>query len=168
MIVKCTNADMESICAIINDAAIVYKGVIPDDRWHEPYMPFEELKSEVDKGVCFRGFRNDEGLVGVMGSQKVKDVTLIRHAYVKSSERGKGIGSRLLNHLIALTEKPILIGTWKAAVRAVRFYEKHGFIKVSESEKNRLLKTYWTIPERQIETSVVLVDSNWRNCTTAA
>jgi GNAT superfamily N-acetyltransferase len=161
MIIKCTNIDVESICSIINDAAIAYKGIIPDDRWHEPYMTLAELESEIEKGVDFWGYKSDHGLIGVMGIQNVQEVTLIRHAYVKSSERGKGIGTQLLHHLIAMTEKPILIGTWKAAVWAVRFYEKQGFEMVSEIEKNKLLKTYWTIPERQIETSVVLADSTW-------
>jgi GNAT superfamily N-acetyltransferase len=161
MIKQCTIADLESICGIINDAAIAYKGVIPDDRWHEPYMPLDELEEEIEKGVEFRGFTSDKGLVGVMGIQDAREVTLIRHAYVKTCERGKGIGRSLLNHLMVLTEKPVLIGTWKAAVWAVRFYEKNGFTMVSEIEKNRLLKTYWTIPERQIETSVVLADSKW-------
>lgn len=148
------------MCGIINDAAMAYKDVIPDDRWHEPYMPVEELKSEIEKGVDFWGYKSERGLIGVMGIQKVYDVTLIRHAYVETCERGKGIGTKLLNHLITQTERPILIGTWKAAVWAVRFYEKHGFMVVPEIEKNKLLKTYWTIPERQIETSMVLIQSN--------
>lgn len=148
------------MCGIINDAAMAYKDVIPDDRWHEPYMPVEELKSEIEKGVEFWGYKSERGLIAVMGIQNVNDVTLIRHAYVETCERGKGIGTKLLNHLITQTERPILIGTWKAAVWAVRFYEKHGFMVVPEIEKNKLLKTYWTIPERQIETSVVLIQSN--------
>jgi GNAT superfamily N-acetyltransferase len=160
MIIKCTDDDAESICAIINDAAIIYKGVIPADRWHEPYMPLDELKSEIEKGVEFRGYKRDGELIGVMGIQHVRDVTLIRHAYIKSVEQGKGIGTLLLRHLVALAERPVLIGTWKAAVWAIRFYEKHGFFVVGENEKNALLKTYWTIPERQIETSVVLIQSN--------
>jgi GNAT superfamily N-acetyltransferase len=167
MIIKCNGTDLESICAIINDAAVAYKGVIPDDRWHEPYMPLDDLESEIEKGVEFWGFASDTGLVGVMGIQDVREVTLIRHAYVKTCERGKGFGTRLLNHLMVLTEKPVLMGTWKAAVWAVKFYEKNGFTMVSEVEKNRLLETYWTIPERQIETSVVLADSNWSRNNTA-
>lgn len=160
MIIKCTNDDVQRMCGIINDAAMAYKDVIPDDRWHEPYMPVEELKSEIEKGVEFWGYKSERGLIAVMGIQNVNDVTLIRHAYVETCERGKGIGTKLLNHLITQTERPILIGTWKAAVWAVRFYEKHGFMVVPEIEKNKLLKTYWTIPERQIETSVVLIQSN--------
>lgn len=160
MIIKCTKDDVESICSIINDAAIAYKGVIPDDRWHEPYMPLEELKSEIEKGVEFWGYKNESGPIGVMGIQNVKGVTLIRHAYVATCERGKGVGTKLLNHLITQTERPVLIGTWKAAVWAIKFYEKNGFTRVTEEKKTKLLQTYWTIPERQIETSVVLVRSN--------
>jgi GNAT superfamily N-acetyltransferase len=155
------------MCSIVNDAAMAYKGVIPHDRWHEPYMPLDELAMEMERGVEFWGFTNTTGLVGVMGIQNVKEVALIRHAYVKSSERGTGIGTRLLHHLVAMTERPILIGTWKAAVWAISFYEKNGFSLVTEIEKNRLLKTYWTIPERQIETSVVLVDAKWIRANTA-
>jgi GNAT superfamily N-acetyltransferase len=161
MIKKCKISDLEIIYNIINDAAIVYKGVIPNDRWHEPYMPLNELKSEIEKGVDFWGFWDNEQLIGVMGIQNIKDVTLIRHAYVKFHERNKGIGSQLLKYLIILADKPILIGTWKDAVWAIKFYEKNNFKMVSEIEKNKLLKTYWTIPERQIETSVVLVDKKW-------
>lgn len=160
MIRKCGAADLENIFTVINDAAVAYKGVIPDDRWHEPYMPLGELRSEIKKGVAFWGFEDSGELVGVMGIQNVKDVTLIRHAYVKTSERGKGIGTALLRHLLKLAERPVLIGTWKDAVWAIAFYEKNGFTAVSEEEKNRLLKKYWTIPERQVETSVVLVSLN--------
>jgi N-acetylglutamate synthase-like GNAT family acetyltransferase len=154
----CTESDFEAIYEIVNDAAQAYKGVIPADRWHEPYMSREELQHEIDAGVRFWGYEEDGTLVGVMGIQDVQDVTLIRHAYVRTTQRRKGIGGKLLSHLLTLTGRPILIGTWAAATWAIQFYEKHGFRLVSEEEKNRLLKTYWSIPERQVRTSVVLVE----------
>ena len=157
MIRPCIDSDVPNIFAIVNDAARAYKGVIPSDCWHEPYMPLEELKEEITQGVNFRGYEDGSQLVGIMGMQPVKDVTLIRHAYVKTGMRNRGIGGRLLSHLLGQIDGNILVGTWKAAVWAVRFYEKHGFRLVSEEEKNRLLKKYWNIPVRQIETSVVLV-----------
>ena len=157
-IAPCSIEDAPAIYGIINDAAQAYKGVIPTDRWREPYMPASELQSEISKGVRFYGYWEADRLVGVMGIQDVKDVTLIRHAYVRTNHRGRGIGGHLLGYLRQLTSRPILIGTWKAASWAIGFYEKHGFALVSEDEKNRLLKTYWTIPDRQIEESVVLVD----------
>ena len=162
MIRKCTEDDFETIFEIVNDSAIAYKGVIPDDRWHEPYMPMEEVRQEIDDGVVFWGFEKDGDLLGVMGIQDRGDVVLIRHAYVRTSSREQGIGANLLRHLESLTEKPILIGTWKAASWAISFYEKNGYYQVSEEEKNRLLQKYWSIPERQIETSVVLANSTWR------
>jgi len=157
MIRPCTNSDAPNIFAIVNDAAQAYKGVIPADCSHELYMTVEELKEEIAAGVKFWGYEDGDQLIGVMGVQPVKGVTLIRHAYVKTGMRNRGIGGKLLAHLLGQTEGKILVGTWKAAGWAVRFYEKHGFQLVSEEEKNRLLKTYWNIPERQIETSVVLV-----------
>ena len=157
MIRPCTDSDVPNIFAIVNDAAQAYKGVIPPDRWHEPYMPLEELKNEIAAGVRFWGFESDGRLVGIMGMQPVKDVTLIRHAYVRTEMRNGGIGGKLMAHLLEQADGKILVGTWKAADWAVRFYQKRGFKQVSEAEKNRLLKTYWNIPERQIETSVVLV-----------
>jgi GNAT superfamily N-acetyltransferase len=153
---QCTPDDLDELFVIINDSAMAYRGVIPADRWHEPYMPMDELRGEIDSGVRFWGLENGDMLVGVMGIQDVKDVTLIRHAYVRTSMRGRGIGSLLLEHLVRLTDRPLLIGTWADASWAVRFYEKHGFRRVSAEEKNRLLKKYWSIPERQVETSVVL------------
>jgi N-acetylglutamate synthase-like GNAT family acetyltransferase len=159
MIRPCNTADFEAIYEIVNDAAVAYKGVIPADRWHEPYMPREELRYEIDAGVRFWGYEENGELIGVMGIQDVQDVTLIRHAYVRTTQRRKGIGGKLLSHLLTLTERPILIGTWAAATWAIRFYEEHGFRLVSEEEKNRLLKEYWSIPERQVETSVVLVEA---------
>jgi GNAT superfamily N-acetyltransferase len=152
----CEPADVPAIYEIINDAAQAYKGVIPADRWHEPYMSLDELKSEIAKGVRFFGCRVDARLVGVMGIQDVKDVTLIRHAYVRTKERRHGVGRALLEQLTSQTTRPILIGTWKAATWAIGFYQKNGFRVVGEEEKNRLLRTYWTIPDRQVEESVVL------------
>jgi GNAT superfamily N-acetyltransferase len=143
--------------AIINDAAQAYKGVIPSDRWHEPYMPLAELQEEINRGVEIWGYEENHRLVGVMGMQPVGEVTLIRHAYVKTVKRQHGIGGKLLDHLLTRINGRILVGTWRAADWAVRFYEKHGFVLVGEEEKNRLLGNYWKIPRRQIETSVVLI-----------
>jgi GNAT superfamily N-acetyltransferase len=159
MIRKCQDSDFETIYSIINDAAMAYKGIIPHDRWKEPYMPREELQHEIDDGVVFWGYEEDGILSGVMGIQDVMDVTLIRHAYVRTVRRGQGIGSKLLTQLRDTTKHPLLIGTWTDAVWAIRFYEKHGFRLVTKDEKNRLLKKYWTIPRRQIETSVVLAEN---------
>jgi len=156
MIRECTESDFETIYEIINDAAQAYKGVIPQDRWHEPYMSLAELGKEIESGVVFWGLKHDGQLLGVMGIQDKGDVTLIRHAYVGAQSQKLGIGTKLLRYLERLTEKPILIGTWTAASWAISFYEKNGYILVSEEEKNRLLKKYWSIPRRQVETSVVL------------
>jgi GNAT superfamily N-acetyltransferase len=161
MIRICTESDLKTIFDIINDAAVAYKGIIPDDRWHEPYMPEEEVWHEIEDGVIFWGFEKDGDLLGVMGIQDKGDVALIRHAYVRTRSRQQGIGKKLLLHLERLTEKPILVGTWKAASWAVSFYEKNGYLLVSEQEKNQLLQKYWSIPERQIETSVVLANRTW-------
>jgi GNAT superfamily N-acetyltransferase len=154
--------DSAAIYAIINDAAQAYKGIIPLDLWHEPYMPVQELESEIGRGVRFYCYWQDGRIMGAMGIQDVKDVTLIRHAYVRTAARRHGIGQALLEHLSTLTNRPVLIGTWRAATWAIRFYEKNGFRLISDAEKNRVLPTYWTIPARQVETSVVLVDSKWR------
>jgi GNAT superfamily N-acetyltransferase len=215
MIRPCIQADFDAICAIVNDATQAYRGVIPADRWHEPYMSREELAHEIASGVRFWGYalpplhsegeragtplpsegevaaapaaagegapgaiprppgedphpsplpQKGEGpgvLLGVMGIQDVQDVSLIRHAYVRTACRNQGIGGKLLAHLRTLTDRPILIGTWAAAAWAVRFYEKHGFRQVTPAQKDRLLRTYWSIPDRQIETSVVLADERW-------
>jgi N-acetylglutamate synthase-like GNAT family acetyltransferase len=162
MIRRCDDHDLEAIWTIINDGAQAYRGIIPADRWTEPYMSREKLQHEVEDGVVFWGFE-DAGLVaGVMGLQQVSDVTLIRHAYVRSSSQRRGIGAQLLSHLRELAGGPVLIGTWAAASWAIRFYERYGFQLVDHEEKNRLLKKYWTVPERQIETSVVLADERWR------
>ncbi|MBM2831949.1 MAG: GCN5-related N-acetyltransferase [Dehalococcoidia bacterium] len=159
MIRLCNSQDFEAIHTIINDAALAYKGVIPADRWSEPYMSEDELRHEIEEGVVFWGCEEGGDLVGVMGLQQVQDVSLIRHAYVCPGKQERGIGGKLLSGLRAQTARPLLVGTWAAATWAVRFYEKHGFRLVSTEEKDRLLGKYWSIPERQIETSVVLVDS---------
>ncbi len=156
MIRKCDESDIEAIFEIVNDAAAAYKGVIPDDRWHEPYMPVEDIRQAIKDGVVFWGFEQEGRLVGVMGIQDKKDVALIRHAYVYSRLRRQGIGAKLLRHLEDLTDTPILVGTWKAAAWAISFYRKNGYSLVSDEEKDRLLRRYWSIPERQVETSVVL------------
>ena len=143
---------------MINDAALAYRGVIPADRWHEPYMPREELLAEMRAGVKFFCFRRDGRVLGVMGLQQVADVALIRHAYTLSSEQHRGVGTRLVEHLRKQTNLRLLVGTWRAASWAVRFYERRGFRLVSEEEKGRLLRRYWQIPERQIEESVVLAE----------
>jgi GNAT superfamily N-acetyltransferase len=153
---RCRDDERPAILAIVNAAAERYRGVIPPDRWHEPYMPREELDAEIDAGVAFWGYEADGELVGVMGIQPVKDVVLIRHAYVRPAEQGKGIGRKLLERLTAERTERILIGTWAAAEWAIAFYRRNGFEQVSPETKTRLLQTYWTIPDRQIETSVVL------------
>ncbi len=168
MIRRCDDHDFESIWTIINDGAQAYRGTIPEDRWTEPYMSREKLQHEFDEGVVFWGYEDAGNLLGVMGLQPVRDVTLIRHAYVRTSSQKQGIGAHLLAHLRLLAEGPVLIGTWADAVWAIRFYERHGFQMVSTYEKNRLLKEYWKIPERQIETSVVLADAKWRELSVGA
>jgi len=161
MIRECTDADFDAIHAVINDAAVAYRGVIPDDCWSEPYMTAEHLAGEIAAGVRFWGWAVDGALIGVMGIQDVDDVTLIRHAYVRTAQRGRGIGSALLRHLRTLTDRPVLIGTWAAARWAIAFYRKHGFRQVTPAEKDRLLRRYWAIGDRQIETSVVLAGPTW-------
>jgi GNAT superfamily N-acetyltransferase len=162
MIRRCDERDFELIWAIINDGAQAYKGIIPADRWTEPYMSREKLQHEIDEGVAFWGYEESGALAGVMGLQQVRDVTLIRHAYVRSNRQKRGIGANLLTHLREIAGGPVLIGTWADAVWAIQFYEKNGFQRVGPQEKDRLLKKYWTVPERQIETSVVLGDAKWR------
>ena len=161
MIAQCEENDLEAIYSIINDAAQAYRGIIPADRWQEPYMPREELQREIDDGIVFFGYKDDDELLGVMGIQDKQDVTLIRHAYVRTRRRKQGIGSKLLAHLERQASHPILIGTWSDAVWAIDFYQKHGYRKVTPQEKDRLLRSYWTIPERQVETSVVLANRKW-------
>jgi len=161
MIRLCNNDDFQMIHSIINDAARAYQGIIPADCWKEPYMPEEELRHEMAEGVVFWGYEEEGELVGVMGIQQVQDVALIRHAYVRTAKRKQGIGTKLPSLLQGQTSRPLLIGTWADALWAIRFYERHGFHLVSSEEKNRLLKKYWSVPERQMETSVVLADSKW-------
>ena len=163
MIRRCDGRDFEVIWAIINDGAQAYKGTIPADRWTEPYMSREKLQKEIDAGVVFWGYEEERELAGVMGIQEVRDVTLVRHAYVRTSSQKQGIGGKLLSHLRELASRPILIGTWADAAWAIQFYERHGFQLVGGEEKDQLLKQYWTIPERQIDTSVVLADAKWRD-----
>lgn len=158
MIRPCIDTDFDVIIEIINDGAQAYRGVIPADCWTEPYMPEQELRHELAGGVVFWGFEENGELVGVMGIQDVAEVTLIRHAYVRTAFRRRGIGAALLSHLRGLAGKPVLIGTWAAATWAIRFYQQHGFRLVAEDEKIRLLKKYWSIPQRQVETSVVLAE----------
>jgi N-acetylglutamate synthase-like GNAT family acetyltransferase len=161
MITKTEQKDFDVIYEIINDAASAYRGIIPADRWHEPYMTKEELGKQMEHGVQFWKYDEDGNILGVMGIQFKGDVTLIRHAYVRTRERKKGIGSKLLEHLCASATTPILIGTWASATWAIEFYQKHGFRLLPEEEKNNLLNKYWSVPVRQIETSVVLASSNW-------
>ena len=162
MIRDCDAADFDTILAIINDGAQAYRGVIPEDRRRDPYMTAAELQGEIAAGVAFSGVDREGALCGVMGIQPVAEVTLIRHAYVRTAQQNQGIGSALLDHLLARSETPILIGTWAAAGWAVRFYQSHGFQVIDGAEKDRLLRLYWSIPERQVETSVVLADARWR------
>lgn len=161
MIRQCTDSEFDVILAIINDAARAYHGVIPDDRWHEPYMPKCELRRDIEHGVAFWGHEQEDELVGVMGLQGVQDVTLIRHSYVRPTSQQLGIGGRLLEHIRAQSSDPMLVGTWADADWAVQFYEHRGFQIVSSEEKDRLLRRYWSVPDRQIETSVVLADERW-------
>jgi len=161
MIRQCTESDFETLYSIINDSARAYQDVIPADCWREPYMSREYLRHELDAGVVFHGHETDGELAGIMGIQDVQDVTLIRHAYVRTAFRGRGIGGALIARLKTLAARPTLVGTWETAVWAIRFYEKHGFCLVTKEEKNRLLKKYWSIPDRQTETSVVLADRRW-------
>ena len=152
----CRETDLDRMSAVINAAATAYAGVIPDDRYHEPYMPPDELRHEIASGVRFHGWFDGDRLVGVMGIQDVDDVTLIRHAYVEPESQGRGVGGELLAHLMTAARQPLMVGTWAAATWAVRFYERHGFRLVPPAEKDRLLRRYWRIPTRQVETSVVL------------
>ena len=156
MIRRCSDGDVAVIESIVNEAAQRYRGAIPDDCFHEPYMSRAELESEIGAGVEFWGWHERGELIGVMGVQKVLDATLIRHAYVRTAHQGRGIGGALLTSLKQRVTGRLLIGTWAAAEWAIRFYQGHGFRLVSQAEKNRLLDTYWTIPERQRDTSVVL------------
>ena len=157
MIRKLTSSDSQAILTLVNDAAIAYKGKIPSDRWKEPYMTEQELKEEIRRGVQFYGLIANNVLIAVMGIQPLNDVTLIRHAYVLTSYQRKGYGEKLFKHLLALAEtSKVYVGTWEAATWAISFYQRNGFKLFPAEEKNKLLKKYWSIPERQVETSVVL------------
>ena len=162
MIRRCDERDFDVIWAIINDGARAYDGFIPADCWAEPYMSREKLRHEMDEGVAFWGYEEGGTLAGVMGIQPIRDVTLIRHAYVRTGRQKRGIGAQLLAHLREMAKGAVLIGTWADAVWAIRFYERHGFQLVGSEEKDRLLRKYWSIRERQAETSVVLADATWR------
>ena len=161
MVRACESRDFEAIWSIVNDGARAYMGVIPADRLSHPYMSREELQHELDAGVTFSGHELDGQLIGVMGLQQVEEVLLVRHAYVRTGSQKSGIGTSLLEHLRTNARVPMLIGTWADAVWAIGFYEKHGFRKVGAEDKVWLLKRYWTVPDRQIETSVVLADPLW-------
>jgi GNAT superfamily N-acetyltransferase len=153
---RCHDDEREEILGIVNAAAEAYRGVIPADRWHEPYMPRTELEAEIAAGVAFWGYEDDGALLGVMGIQPVRDVVLIRHAYVAPASQGRGIGGALLEHLLASATGRLLVGTWAGAEWAIRFYRRHGFESVGRERTAELLRTYWSIPDRQVETSVVL------------
>ena len=155
---RCSDGERQAIFAIVNAAAEAYRGVIPADRWHEPYMPMEELDGEIASGVEFWGYEEDGELLGIMGIQPLGEVDLIRHAYVLPASQGKGVGGALIAHLLRSATRPVLVGTWAAAEWAIRFYRGHGFEQVSPERKDELLRTYWDIPERQVATSVVLAN----------
>jgi GNAT superfamily N-acetyltransferase len=152
----CDEDERAAILAIVNAAAEAYRGVIPADRWREPYMSSRELEEEIAAGVAFWGYEADGSLLGIMGIQAVRDVDLIRHAYVAPASQGRGVGGALIAELAGSSTRRMLVGTWAAAEWAIRFYRRHGFEQVSPERKAELLRSYWTIPERQIETSVVL------------
>ena len=153
---KCGPEDVAGIFSIVNEAAQAYRGEIPPDCWKEPYMPLEELRQELADGVEFWGYREGGKLLGVMGLQAVEEVALVRHAYTRTNAQGKGIGTALIDRLLTLTDRPVLVGTWKAATWAIRFYERRGFRLVPQEETAKLLRRYWKISERQLEESVVL------------
>jgi len=157
MISRLSSIELNSMLHVINDAAEAYQGVIPEDRWKEPYMSAIELKEEIESGVQFYGWIEGKSIVGLMGIQPISDVTLIRHAYVLANQQRRGIGEKLLHHLLNLAQtSEVLVGTWRAAWWATRFYQKHRFDLISREEGERLLRKYWNIPERQVETSLVL------------
>ena len=158
---KGVGSDRAAMFTVINDAAQAYRGVIPADRWHDPYMPMEELAGEIDRGVEFWVAEEDGRMLGVMGIQDKGAVALVRHAYVLRDTQRRGVGTQLLRYVEKLVTKPVLIGTWADASWAIDFYRRNGFTLTSKQQKERLLRKYWTIPERQIETSVVLADRRW-------
>lgn len=153
--------DFPQILAIINDAAEAYRGVIPPDRWHDPYMPAAELEKQIDEGVQFSVAEEEGRMLGVMGIQDRGDVALVRHAYVSTTIQRGGVGTKLLHHVLGLTHKPVLIGTWTDASWAIGFYQRHGFELLPRQETTQLLRKYWSIPDRQVETSIVLADRRW-------
>lgn len=163
MIRRCQDVEFGTVGAIINDSAQAYRGVIPEDCWTDPYMSQDKLQDEISQGVQFWGYEETNKLVAVMGTQSLQGITLIRHAYVSTARRNCGIGGQMLSFLQGTIDQPLLIGTWADAVWAIDFYKKYGFQQVPQQEKNRLLKQYWTISDRQIETSVVLADKKWLN-----
>jgi len=156
---KSRAADATAMLAIVNAAARAYRGVIPADRWRQPYMPADELDEEIADGVIFWVAEEQERLVGMMGIQDRQEVALVRHAYVEPGAQRMGVGTSLLRQVLSLAGKPVLVGTWADASWAIEFYRRNGFSLVPDKEKDRLLRRYWSIPDRQIETSVVLVDS---------
>jgi GNAT superfamily N-acetyltransferase len=158
---RSTAADVPVVFAIVNDAAQAYRGVIPADRWHEPYMPMHELESEIAAGVQFWLAEEEGKVLGVMGIQDKGEVALVRHAYTRTRLQRKGVGTQLLRHVEGLLDKPVLIGTWADASWAIDFYRRNGYTVVSHAEKEKLLRTYWSIPARQVESSVVLADRRW-------
>jgi N-acetylglutamate synthase-like GNAT family acetyltransferase len=162
-----SESDLAAVLAIVNQAAQAYRGAIPADRWREPYMPADELAAEIADGVTFWIAEDAGQPIGVMGIQDKGDVALIRHAYVRPATQRKGIGSMLLERLTRLSTKPFLIGTWAAATWAIDFYRRNGFAVVSHEDKEALLRRYWSIPARQVETSVVLADRRWIDGRTA-
>jgi Acetyltransferases len=167
MIEKCSSKDLHEIYIIINDAATAYKGIIPDGCYHDPYMSKNELDTQIKEGVEFWCYKQSEKFLGVMGIQFKNEVTLVRHAYVRTNVRGKGIGSKLLMHLLNMTQNPVLIGTWKDAIWAIQFYQRHGFQLVNEKVKDELLCRYWSIPQKQAENSVVLASAKFKDKITA-
>ncbi len=161
LIRKSVEADAAAMLTIVNAAAQAYREVIPADRWREPYMPSEELEKEIADGVIFWVAEEDGRLLAVMGIQDKGEVALIRHAYVTPGVQRTGVGTSLLRHVQGLTGKPVLIGTWADASWAIEFYRRNGFTVVPNLYKESLLRRYWSIPKRQIETSVVLADGRW-------
>ena len=157
MITECTKKNISDILYVINDASLKYKGIIPNDCWHEPYMTKQKLISEFTNGVRMFGYNKDNTLVGVMGIQELKDVTLIRHAYILTRYQGLGIGKSLLQNLFKIKKNScLLVGTWRDATWAIQFYEKFGFLLHTKKQTAQLLKKYWDLPSKQIENSVVL------------
>ena len=161
MIRESTDKDFDEILAVINDGATAYRDVIPPDCYHEPYMSKQDLRSALREGISFWVKENDGLMGGIMGIQNVDDVTLIRHAYVRTSQQRHGVGSKLLSHLLRLADRPVLVGTWRAADWAIQFYRRHGFEMLSQDHTPEILQRYWSISERQIETSVVLAQRSW-------